>query len=365
MNKPKLSFVVAIYNIQEFLPGCLKSLISQTEKEVEFVLVDDGSTDLSSKIADDFAKADARIRVIHSKCNMGSLNARLVGIRESLGDWICFVDGDDCLGYPDAAKDLINLMQKYDADILRFSAEARKLDGTLGNFWRGDYLGSIDGSLRINRACFVNYQYSWEIWGKCYRASLLKSILPKIKNERLSAAEDVYLYFIITTVAKTFVSIHSRAIYIYIVGSGITSANICADKFINNFAKEPIICKWIQDYLQNTEYGADFNDSLEQLLHHLTDNQINRLSYIDINDWPKCICALSNNVCSELIFECLNRRMRLREGKINIDQAWILDSMREQNLSHAPFNRLLERVSRIKNGFIRKKIRKILLRWSH
>lgn len=153
-------------------------------------------------------------------------------------------------------------------------------------------------------------------------------------------------------------------LYIYMVGSGITSANICTDKFINNFAKEPIICKWLRDYLQKTECGADFNDSLDQLLHHLTDNQINRLSDIDINDWPKCIYALSDNVCSEVIFECLNRRMRLKEGKIKIDQAWILDSMREQNLSHAPFNRLLERVSRIKNGFIRKKIRKILLRWS-
>ena len=360
----KLSIIVAVYNIDKYLEACLNTLKNQTERSVEFLVIDDGSTDQSGEICDKYAEMDKRFRVYHLPQNQGSLNARIVGIKEAKGEWICFVDGDDRLGYSNAASDIIILADSYDKDILRFSTEARTLNDKTVEYWRGNFIGELEGSIRINRACFVNYQYSWEIWGKVYRESILKDLLPVITQEKISAAEDVYLYFLISTKAETFESVETKPIYLYTVGSGITSNNINSARFVKHFSREPIICNWLSTYIETLPNGNDYIPSLKQLSLHLTDNQINRLSLIDISEWPICIESLSRVVDAELIFKCLHRRMMLRRGRIEIDRSWIIDSLREENIKHYPFNQLMKRVSRIKIGFIRKRIMKLLKKLS-
>ncbi len=89
-----ISIIIPVYNVAEYLPACLESVCSQTYQNLEIILVDDGSTDISGSICDRWAERDSRIRVIHKE-NGGVSSARNAGIQVSTGDLIGFVDGDD------------------------------------------------------------------------------------------------------------------------------------------------------------------------------------------------------------------------------------------------------------------------------
>lgn len=89
-----ISIVVPIYNVQDYLERCIQSLISQTYKNIEIILVDDGATDNSGKLCDEYLKKDERIKVIHKE-NGGLSDARNVGKENANGKYIAFIDSDD------------------------------------------------------------------------------------------------------------------------------------------------------------------------------------------------------------------------------------------------------------------------------
>ena len=92
----KISVIVPVYNVEEFLEQCLESIVTQTYIDLEIILVNDGSTDQSSKICDDFVKRDPRVKLIH-QINGGVSSARNIGIKVATGEYITFVDSDDWL----------------------------------------------------------------------------------------------------------------------------------------------------------------------------------------------------------------------------------------------------------------------------
>lgn len=94
MNKPKISIIVPVYNSEKYLCGCIESVLSQTYRDFELILVDDGSSDSSGQICDAYANKDVRIHVIHKE-NGGVSSARNRGIKEALGEYIMFIDSDD------------------------------------------------------------------------------------------------------------------------------------------------------------------------------------------------------------------------------------------------------------------------------
>lgn len=112
---PLISVIVPVYNVERYLERCLRSLLGQTYRRMEFLLVDDGSTDASGAICDRFAAADNRIRVIHQK-NAGVSAARNAGLDAAEGDYIGFCDPDDYIE-PDMYEYLFALLLRKDADI--------------------------------------------------------------------------------------------------------------------------------------------------------------------------------------------------------------------------------------------------------
>lgn len=96
MNNPLISIIVPVYNGEKYLRTCLDSILSQTYKNWEAILVDDGSKDNSGKICDEYANKDSRFKVIHKE-NGGVSSARNIGIEQSRGKWITFVDADDMI----------------------------------------------------------------------------------------------------------------------------------------------------------------------------------------------------------------------------------------------------------------------------
>lgn len=107
----KVSIIVPIYNTDKYLKSCLDSIISQTHKNLEIILIDDGSTDSSGKIANNYAKKDKRIKVIHQK-NAGQSSARNLGLEKSTGDYISFIDSDDTIDN----SFIEDLLTSYEAD---------------------------------------------------------------------------------------------------------------------------------------------------------------------------------------------------------------------------------------------------------
>lgn len=115
MTSPKVSVIVPVYNVEQYLDRCVESLIAQTYKNIEIILVDDGSHDTSPQKCDAWADRDDRIYVIH-KSNGGASDARNVGIDASHGEFIMFVDSDDFVS-DDIISDLHILQCHTEADV--------------------------------------------------------------------------------------------------------------------------------------------------------------------------------------------------------------------------------------------------------
>jgi glycosyltransferase involved in cell wall biosynthesis len=115
VKTPKLSIIVPIYNVAPYLPRCLDSILRQTYSDFELLLVNDGSTDHSGKIADQYAKKNQRVSVIHQN-NRGVSAARNAALKIAKGNYIGFVDPDDYIE-EDMFQQLIQYLEYYDADI--------------------------------------------------------------------------------------------------------------------------------------------------------------------------------------------------------------------------------------------------------
>ena len=111
----KLSLIIPVYNIAQYLPRCLDSIINQNYKNLEIIVVNDGSTDTSREVIDDYCNKDSRIIAIHKE-NGGVSTARLAGISAATGDYIGFVDGDDYVE-PDMFDRLVKNAVEHNADI--------------------------------------------------------------------------------------------------------------------------------------------------------------------------------------------------------------------------------------------------------
>ena len=115
MKKVKVSIIVAAYNIEDHISACLESIIKQTYQDLEIIVVDDGSTDHTRKLIREFAKQDARIKIIHQK-NAGLSAARNSGILAATSEYVCLIDGDDTIA-PDYVTKLYSRAFHTHADI--------------------------------------------------------------------------------------------------------------------------------------------------------------------------------------------------------------------------------------------------------
>ena len=111
----KISIIIPVYNVETYIHKCIGSVLAQTYRNIEVILVDDGSPDNSGIICDEYAKKDKRVIVIHKK-NGGLSDARNAGIDAATGDYIVFVDSDDYIA-PDMIEKLYETQKRNNADI--------------------------------------------------------------------------------------------------------------------------------------------------------------------------------------------------------------------------------------------------------
>lgn len=168
----KVSIVVPVYNVEDCLSYCVDSLRQQTYKNIEIILVDDGSTDSSGEICDQYAREDDRIKVLHIE-NGGLSNARNTGVKESSTDWIVFIDSDDYYDHR-AIEYLVKLRDKYRVDLVATPViEVRNYENSdfLGDF-REKYSGKLDRRKALEQMFYGNY-VGTHSGGKLYKKEIL------------------------------------------------------------------------------------------------------------------------------------------------------------------------------------------------
>ena len=167
---PKISVIIPVYNIEPYLKWCIDSVIGQTLEDIEIILVDDGSTDRSGCICDEYAANDARIRVIH-KQNEGLSAARNAGLTASKAPYIMFVDGDDWVEY-DFCETPYRIAVKNNVDVVLFGYNSVFNDGRIAKIETQAKRGELSEAeaLRFNVycACFA--------WMGLYRRELFDGI---------------------------------------------------------------------------------------------------------------------------------------------------------------------------------------------
>ena len=115
----KISIIIPVYKVEKYIDRCIKSVQEQTFKNIEIILVDDGSPDRCGEICDKYARDDSRIKVIHKE-NGGLSDARNAGTEIADGDYIMYVDSDDTIEKT-TCEELVNIIEKYNADIICFN----------------------------------------------------------------------------------------------------------------------------------------------------------------------------------------------------------------------------------------------------
>lgn len=126
-NQALISVIIPVYNVEEYLRECVDSVINQTYKNIEILLIDDGSTDSSGRICDEYAAKDERIRVIHQE-NAGPSKTRNTGLDNAGGKFIYFVDSDDYIE-SNTLELLVNTAEANGADLVFFDAHSFSDDG--------------------------------------------------------------------------------------------------------------------------------------------------------------------------------------------------------------------------------------------
>ncbi|MDP9956828.1 glycosyltransferase involved in cell wall biosynthesis [Epilithonimonas hungarica] len=213
-----ISIVVPIYNVQKYLARCIESLINQSFREFEIILVDDGSPDDSILICEKYAKIDDRITIIRQK-NKGLSGARNTGINYAKGDYICFIDSDDKVE-PDMIENYYSIIQKFNPDIIVTN---------IYQYLKGNNeLFELRNNLQYNKLLeedeimygFIKPFYGGEIgiipaaWNKCYKKSFIQENHLRF-DESLKRSEDYWFNFYAFQKAKSVYPINKSFYHYY------------------------------------------------------------------------------------------------------------------------------------------------------
>jgi glycosyltransferase involved in cell wall biosynthesis len=214
----KVSIIVPVYGVEKYIGACIESLIAQTYRNLEILLVDDGGKDKSGEICDRYAAQDDRIRVIH-KPNGGAASARNAGLDVATGELICFVDGDDAVR-PDYVKQLLTYVTDRNADIAvcgfcnwcrsgTKQVECHNTDEYTGQeyllrflrdwscslLWNKIYRREVIGDIRMEEGHKVDDEFfTYQVVMNCSKVVLFETPLYDYRLRNSSAMQDMSPY---------------------------------------------------------------------------------------------------------------------------------------------------------------------------
>ena len=198
MKEVKVSIILPIYNVEKYLDRCMDSLLNQTLKDIEIIMVDDGSPDNCPQMCDEYAKKDSRVKVVHKK-NGGLGFARNSGLDIANGEYVAFVDSDDYVGL-DMYKTLYDRAEadKCDAVFCGFRTEVRENKWMYSDevdadkLWKGKEVQQFMLDMIASGAGIkAERLYQMSVWHSIYKRSLIEEKHIRFVSEREVASEDI------------------------------------------------------------------------------------------------------------------------------------------------------------------------------
>lgn len=217
----RISIIIPIYNTEKYIGECIESVINQTFKDWELILVDDGSTDKSGLICNKYSLPDKRIRYI-AQSNKGQCAARNLGIDESSGEFLMFMDADDTL-VPNALKVCYDYMIDNQVDVVCAECMSISSDGSLYKYSRPSFVNRIVDNVEYLKM-ILTHSTLCSIWAKLYRRSFIGS------NRFLKKADrgvDVIFWSMVLPLKHSRILLSSDKIYKYrILSQSVSHGNI-------------------------------------------------------------------------------------------------------------------------------------------
>lgn len=201
----KVSLIIPVYNVEKYVEKCLQSVERQTYKDIEVIIVNDGSTDNSHKIVDEYVKKNENFQC-YSIENRGLGGARNYGMEQAQGEYVCFLDSDDYIA-SDCIEKMITKAKEDDSDIVVCNSYDVKEDGTIISQYSNDFETSITSVYKEPAILFNRVS----AWGKLYKKSLFHGLAfvsrewyedmrmtPKLflKARQITYIEDALFYYV-------------------------------------------------------------------------------------------------------------------------------------------------------------------------
>lgn len=243
-----IDIVVPVYNVECHLPDCLNSILAQKYDSLNVILIDDGSTDKSGLICDEYAASYPQLfRVIH-KNNEGPLLTRRRGFVEAWGDYVMCVDSDDAL-MPGAVCAVVSAVERTGADVVLYGSTRSGRDFSQAD----ENAASVTSCQGLEKAdvvslfCAGDPRVSFSMWSKAIRRECARPDLDLSEFSGLTYAEDFLESVIVIDTAMTFCEIDGP-LYYYRPNSGITSG------YVNHFYQDICRCvSFVKPYIEGWE----------------------------------------------------------------------------------------------------------------
>lgn len=216
MNTPIISIIVPVYKVEDYISKCIDSIITQTCKEWECILVDDGSPDGSGKICDEYAARDNRFIVIH-KDNEGVTAARRDGVRSAKGIWVVFVDSDDSL----PNNSLETLLNNSDG----VETVCACVISSNGRKWMHRKSGTMQ------RDEYINHLIKGDVYGYCYATLYKRNLFDNNVfnvDRSLPIGEDVLMRLELATNSNRIRVINDVVYYYAILENSVMNTKVCS-----------------------------------------------------------------------------------------------------------------------------------------
>ena len=218
-----ISVIVPVYNVEAWLPRCIDSILAQTYRNLEILLVDDGSRDASGRICDEYAAQDERIRVFHKE-NGGQSSARNLALDKAVGDYVTFVDSDDWLE-PDAYEPMLELARQENVKLVcagRYDVSARTGQKSVGLCPKGQEILSAEEML--------GRLFTWDGCDSSPCDKLFhRSLFREIRFPTRSNCEDVAIVYRLVELAERCAML-DKPIYNYYHRPGSTSYSALSER---------------------------------------------------------------------------------------------------------------------------------------
>lgn len=248
-----ISVIVPVYNTESYLERCIISILNQKQKNIELILVDDGSTDSSLDICKKWEKRDNRIRVFHQE-NSGVSAARNVGIENSKGKYISFIDSDDVVS--ETIYSTFDEFYKTNVDLIRF--RCKTIYGKLG-FESKNF---VDGFLNFN-SLYEKYSlfFNGNTFGSVCFTLFRREILSNIRFEtKYRYGEDYLFYFkILENVKSAYIS--NEVLYYYMINYSSATRRVDFEKEMKEIKDHFNVDFEVEDFLRKQGLNSLLNDA--------------------------------------------------------------------------------------------------------